>query len=226
MHTPATGGDSARARVLECAERLFMERGYQAVKLRDIADELGVRAASLYYHFPGGKLDMFLAVLDAAMDRYHTGLDAAIRGAGAGLEAELDAAARFFLSQPKIDFFRMLESDLEQIEPAQRAAVAMKMHQSLQGPVMDAFRRATPTGSERDSAPSPADAPTPELLAGSFLAIVQGIHHLRAEFDLPITKEQMAEQMSRILAAGLRAVREAPQSADRDQPNPNDASSV
>ena len=202
MQNPGADRDSPRARVLECAERLFMERGYQAVKLRDISDALGVRAASLYYHFPGGKPEMFLAVLDAAMDRYRSGLDAAIRRADSGLEAELDAAARFYLSQPKIDFFRMLDSDLEQIEPADRARVAMKMHRSLQGPIMDAFVRASRSG----AGGSIADAPMPELLAGSFLAIVQGIHHLRAEFDIPITKEQMASRMSHILAAGLRSV--------------------
>ena len=204
MQNPGADRDSPRARVLECAERLFMERGYQAVKLRDIADALGVRAASLYYHFPGGKPEMFVAVLDAAMDRYRSGLDDAIRRADSGLQAELDAAARFYLSQPKIDLFRMLDSDLEQIEPADRARVAMKMHRSLQGPIMDAFVRAASPGRGPDG--SLGDAPMPELLAGSFLAIVQGIHHLRAEFDIPITKEQMAGRMAGILAAGLRSV--------------------
>ncbi len=189
-----------------------MERGFQAVKLRDIADELGVRTASLYYYFPGGKLDMFLAVLDAAMDRYRSGLEAAIGQADDGFEAELDAAAQFFLSQPKIDFFRMLESDLNQINPEKRGAVAMKMHQSLQGPIMDAFRRAFPVqpGDGPGQSQCPRDTPMPELFAGSFLAIVQGIHHLRADFEIPVTKPQMASQMSRILAAGLRATLAGP----------------
>ena len=217
MQRVTTGSESSRTRVLECAERLFMERGFQAVKLRDIAAELGVRSASLYYHFPGGKLEMFLAVLDAAMDRFKLGLETAVREAEDGLEAELEAAARFFFSQPKIDFFRMLESDLDQIAPEQRGEVATKMHQSLQGPIMEAFRRAmrpgnvppgTPTADAaqaRQTTSGTAPAPMPELLAGSFLAIVQGIHHLRADFEIPVTKEQMASQMSRILAAGLRA---------------------
>ncbi len=205
VQNSATGRDSSRARVLECAERLFMERGYRAVKLRDIAEALGVRPASLYYYFPGGKLDMYLEVLDAAMDRYRTGLQAAIDGAGSGLEAELDAAATYFLSQPKIDFFRMLESDLDQIEPERRGQVAKKMHRSLQGPVIDAFRRETSAEHVSDDERAP-HATIPQLLAGSFFAIVQGIHHLRADFDIPVTKQQMASHMCRILAAGLRAV--------------------
>ena len=37
----------ARERVLSVADRLFTERGYQAVTLRDIAQEVGIRHASL-----------------------------------------------------------------------------------------------------------------------------------------------------------------------------------
>jgi AcrR family transcriptional regulator len=46
-------------RVLDVAEGLFIDRGYHAITLRDIADELGIKQASLYYHFPGGKEELF-----------------------------------------------------------------------------------------------------------------------------------------------------------------------
>ena len=38
---------TARERVLGVAERIFSERGYRAVTLREIADELGMKKASL-----------------------------------------------------------------------------------------------------------------------------------------------------------------------------------
>jgi len=38
--------------LLDIAEHLFTERGYQAVSIRDIAQEAGVTNAALYYHFP------------------------------------------------------------------------------------------------------------------------------------------------------------------------------
>ena len=45
----------ARERVLDGAAKLFTERGYAAVTLRDIAAEVGIRHTSLYHHVPGGK---------------------------------------------------------------------------------------------------------------------------------------------------------------------------
>ena len=38
--------------LLETAEKLFTEHGYQAVSIRDIAQASGVTNAALYYHFP------------------------------------------------------------------------------------------------------------------------------------------------------------------------------
>ncbi|MEV4550445.1 TetR/AcrR family transcriptional regulator [Nonomuraea wenchangensis] len=40
-----------RTRIQEVALRLFTEQGYEATSLREIAEELGVTKAALYYHF-------------------------------------------------------------------------------------------------------------------------------------------------------------------------------
>jgi AcrR family transcriptional regulator len=41
-----------RGRVLEAALDLFIERGYDKVSLREIAERVGVTKAALYYYFP------------------------------------------------------------------------------------------------------------------------------------------------------------------------------
>ncbi|HAM25299.1 MAG TPA: TetR family transcriptional regulator [Microbacteriaceae bacterium] len=42
---------SATEQILDAAARLFVERGYAATSTRAIADAVGIRQASLYYHF-------------------------------------------------------------------------------------------------------------------------------------------------------------------------------
>ena len=42
---------SATEQILDAAARLFVERGYAATSTRAIADSVGIRQASLYYHF-------------------------------------------------------------------------------------------------------------------------------------------------------------------------------
>ena len=46
-------GASTRERAQQVALRLFTEQGYEATSLRQIADELGINKASLYYWFDG-----------------------------------------------------------------------------------------------------------------------------------------------------------------------------
>ena len=49
---PGRRGGISRQAVLDTAARLFRQRGYAATSLRDIAGECGMKAGSLYYHFP------------------------------------------------------------------------------------------------------------------------------------------------------------------------------
>lgn len=44
-----------REEILDVAAGLFVERGFAATSTRDIAEAVGIRQASIYYHFPSGK---------------------------------------------------------------------------------------------------------------------------------------------------------------------------
>jgi AcrR family transcriptional regulator len=84
-----------RAAILAAAARLFAERGFSDVSLREIAAAAGMQAGSVYYHF-SSKDALLDAVLDTGVDRMRGHLQAALADLGAGttVEARLRTAIR------------------------------------------------------------------------------------------------------------------------------------
>jgi len=56
-------GLQTRAEIVAAAERHFAERGYEAARLDDIAADVGIRRAAIFYHF-GDKQELYTEVLD------------------------------------------------------------------------------------------------------------------------------------------------------------------
>lgn len=50
---PRRGKGSTEQRIIRSAVELFANVGYQATSMRDIAAKVGIKAASIYAHFPG-----------------------------------------------------------------------------------------------------------------------------------------------------------------------------
>lgn len=57
-----------RRHILEIAEDLLQKRGFNAFSYQDIANELGIRKASLHYHYPS-KADLGLALAERHANR-------------------------------------------------------------------------------------------------------------------------------------------------------------
>ena len=71
-----TGRADTRKRIVSIARRLFVDQGYTATSIADIARELGTTTAALYYHFPS-KADILEAVLAGPLMSYARMCDAA-----------------------------------------------------------------------------------------------------------------------------------------------------
>jgi len=61
--------------ILDLAEMLIQTRGYSAFSYQDIADALGIRKASVHYHF-ASKTDLGVAVVDRYVARFGAALAA------------------------------------------------------------------------------------------------------------------------------------------------------
>src|SRR5580765_8036270 len=56
-----------KTRILDAAEQLFMEHGFEATSLRSLTTAAGVNLAAVHYHF-GSKEELFQAVLTRRLD--------------------------------------------------------------------------------------------------------------------------------------------------------------
>ena len=79
--TGERGGPQTRARILEVATRLFLERGYDTVTVAEVAREAGVSSVTVFNHFPR-KEDLFL---DRAADAVEL-LRSAVRDRAPGVD--------------------------------------------------------------------------------------------------------------------------------------------
>lgn len=94
-----TGDQETRARVLNAAARLFAERGFASVTVRDICRKARANVAAVNYHF-GGKHGLYTAVMQSAIATMQATSEAA-RTAGDGHPAEerLRAYVRVFVQR-------------------------------------------------------------------------------------------------------------------------------
>jgi AcrR family transcriptional regulator len=168
MSEPITS--DAKERVLNVAEQLFSERGYKSVTLRDIATALQIKHASLYHHV-SSKEALFIEVMERSFRRHQAGLETAIHSAGADIEGQLQAAARWLLAQPLLDLGRMMNSDMTAIDEAHAHRLSFTAYESVLMPIAHVFRRAAEAGSIR-----PIDPP---MLGGAILAFVESVHTQR-----------------------------------------------
>jgi TetR/AcrR family transcriptional regulator len=95
---------SRRQSILEAAESIFAEHGYDRARLQDVAARVGIRRASLLYHFRD-KDSLYAAVLDSlAADlaaRYHRVL-AQDAPAGLRLEQTVDEWLDMITARPAL----------------------------------------------------------------------------------------------------------------------------
>lgn len=184
----------ARKRVLDVAERLFMERGYTAVTLRDIAEALNIKQASLYYHVAGGKEALFIEVVERSMARHKAGLQAALAAADDSLHAKLTAVAEWLFSQPPMDFRRMMHSDLPALSAVQAQRLERIIHESLLQPLASVFAQAHAKGE--------IWLAHAEMLSGTVLTIFEAAHSLPERFHAQ-TKQATAAELIEVLLNGL-----------------------
>lgn len=185
----------ARERVLDTAERLFHERGYSAVSMRDIADALEMRQASLYYHVPDGKEQLFVEITQRGLRRHQKGLNEIIAQAEPDVQSQLRAASRWLVDHAPIKLLSMLETDMPVISTENAQKMTYMAFQCFFNPLTRLFEEAVERGEIRSF--------DPNQLAGHFLSMMDGISYTTTAGHTPVPMSQLAEEMIDILLNGI-----------------------
>lgn len=154
-------------KLLDSAQALVVERGYNAFSYKDLAEAVGIRTASIHYHFPT-KGDLG----EALMGRYVDGLDAALADidrAGRSASAKLKRFIKVYSATESSGVLCLcgsLASDLETLPEPVQGRVTEYLQRSedwLAGVISDGV-----AAGELDFDGKPADA------AATLLASLQG----------------------------------------------------
>lgn len=180
--------------ILNRAEMLFQEQGYNQVSMRDIAGAVGMRQASLYYHF-SSKEQLFVAVRERIFKHHQQGLQQSLAGAGSELRSQLQVAAAWFLSQPSIKFLGMMQSDMPSLSPEAKQHLLQVATQCVFDPIEQIFIVAQKNHQIRQV--------SSELLTGFFLSLVESIHQFKNMCEGG-SGAMMAEEMISVLLQGVQ----------------------
>ncbi len=181
-------------RLLVVAERLFSERGFSSVTLRDISQVLGLSHASLYYHFSGGKEELFIAVTRRSILRHGEALARVLDEGSEDIRSRLHKAADWFISQPPLDLIRMSQSDMPILKPQVAREMMDLMYSQILQRVQSALQSAHEEGFIR--------CPNPGLVGGALIGMIESFHSM-PDFAVRSPKKEMAREMIDIVLNGL-----------------------
>jgi TetR/AcrR family transcriptional repressor of nem operon len=186
-------GATTANRILDVAEELAQQGGFNGFSYADIARELGITTASLHYHFPG-KVELGKALISRYAERFFTALthiDGQVLDAAAKLRAYAELYA-LVLRERRLCLCGMLAAEYNTLAQPMRSAV-IQFFNDNEAWLTRVLREGLEAGSLRFSGP-------PEAAARMVVASLEGAMLVTRPYGDIARFQSAAEQ----LIAGLR----------------------
>ncbi|GMM92205.1 TetR/AcrR family transcriptional regulator [Qipengyuania sp. MTN3-11] len=183
-NTPADGrpgrpaDETKRAAIIEAAIASFLDQGFAATSIEQVAAQAGVSKVTVYSHF-GDKRSLFTAAIESECERMRANFAVPAVPAGTLRErlAVIGEAMVAFLSRPEmVQFERRIAAETEH-EPAIGAAFLAAGPHRMKG-AFTAFLTAMNAAGEVRIA-------DPELAAEQFASMCKGMGDLERRFGAP-----------------------------------------
>jgi TetR/AcrR family transcriptional regulator, acrAB operon repressor len=98
-----------RENVLDAAMKVFSKKGYTLSTLDDIAKEAGVTRGAIYWHFKGGKSDIFMEIVNKGFARNNEMLNEVLSKGGTPMQTIERLMVRLMAFVEEDDDFRALQ---------------------------------------------------------------------------------------------------------------------
>ncbi len=184
----------SREQLLSVAGKLFSERGYTAVTLKDIADVLKVKQAAIYYHVPEGKEQLYFEVMKRGFEAHREGITRVLSEVTPTLGSQLKALANWLLSQPPLDIIRLARTDLPALSPNYAQQLSELGDQALTQPIQQLVKEAYERGETR--------LVDTRIMATIIIVTIDTIHDIYRYKKL--SKEVIAQDVIETLLDGMR----------------------
>lgn len=120
-----------RQDILSVGKRLFIQHGYHGLSMREIAENVGVSKAALYYHF-SDKQELFLAILGTSLKQIETVLSDLI-AENTNPQLQIQTFVNWILSQPAEEraVIRLASQELNQLDKDARKNFEMEYYRGF-----------------------------------------------------------------------------------------------
>jgi TetR/AcrR family transcriptional regulator len=201
--------ERTRTAILETAEALFAERGFEATRLEDVAERVGIRRASIVYYFKD-KRELYEAVLDDVFSELLARVQAALEAPGPLLERVDQAIAAWvdtIARRPSLP--RLL---LREVLDARGSAPVLRAHTE---PFFELVRRVLARSEGAVPVAEIDAAHVTSAIAGASLFQLTALPALVPELGVdPLAPEPLAAHREQLLRLAHRLLR-APRRAER-----------
>jgi AcrR family transcriptional regulator len=182
-----------RRHILEAAERVFAERGFEAAKLQEISKGAGVSMGTIYAIFPG-KEELFRVLLEergAEIMELARAVFADGRPPFDTLDALVRAYVGYFVDHPSFLRMHLRLGTSWVLGPASSAAGQVQLWQDIHELQADLFRRGIEAGLFVDEDPA--------FLAKIFSAMDQVLLSDWVAGGMKATREDLARRLLRLV---------------------------
>ncbi|MEU8895841.1 TetR/AcrR family transcriptional regulator [Nocardia sp. NPDC048505] len=183
-----------RRQLLVTAADVFARRGYHAAQMSEIAERSGMSKPTVYKHF-SGKLDLYLAVLQARLDRLVAGITQAVQTSGDNAVRARGAVKVYFdFIDLDPDGFRLVFETEVPSEPSVRLRIDRELDNCVRT-TADLLARETGT-----------DLFRARMLAAGLIGICRFTARQWLDAGRPIPKDQAIAATALLCARGLSGV--------------------